>query len=651
MILKRPVLPCLSLALLLAAPLPGQQVTELYVFPDTMRLDPGGRGGLTVQAFDQSGNAVLAVRYRVLDTLVARVASTGVVTGGNRGSTRVVVEAGSRTRAVTVVVAPPSDVPVTSASAPEPGSGSTGPIPAAVGLNRRRLSLSPGNRDTLVLVALEESNRRLAPGLAVWSSTDGQVVEVDAAGAVSALAVGRAEVVVGVGTTQLRVPVSVHQPVAWFGVSPALDDTVQIPLGTSREFTVLPHTADSLPIEGVSLQWSVGDTTVARLDPATGQLTGLSPGRTTLAFQAQGFLAKRWNIKVLSGKIAIAVGRVTLSPGGRDTLRAEHVDDAGRRMGRAAVVWSSSDAAVARVSPAGVLEAVGPGRGQVTARTLSGAAATATVVVTGDLLVAFNRGGRFALYALVADRAEHPAPVVADSFANALDGRYSPDRTRLAFSSDRFGAGNYDLFLADADGHNPVRLTTDPAVDASAVWVPDGRRLVYVSRHGAIRQLYVVETDGSGIRQLTSLPGGAFDPAISPDGVTVVFAGLSAGPDGRPDLYTVPLAGGDPVPATQTPGVSETHPAYLADGTLVWLETSGDASTRVVRGGAAGSLLVPPQFVVDLAVSPRGELAWVERVMPGEGREAAAVTLHWQTPGGEVTVKANPGERIVSPAF
>jgi hypothetical protein len=652
MILKRRLMRVLCLLPLLATPLLGQQVTELYVSPDTLRLDPGNRAGLTVQAFDQSGNAVLAVRYRTLDTTVARVAASGVVIAGARGSTRVVVEAGDRSRSVTVLVAAAGGSGSAAASAPEPGSGSTGPIPAVVVLNRRRLFLSPGNQDTLVLIASEEGNRRLSPGLASWRSTDGQVVEVDAAGVVSALGVGRAEVVVGVGNTQLRVPVSVHQPVAWFGVSPALDDTVPVPLGTSREFTVLPHTADSLPIEGVPLQWSVGDTTMVRFDQATGRLTGISPGRTTLTFQAPGFLPKRWAVQVLPGKIAISAGRMTLSPGGRDTLRAEYLDGAGHRTGRAAAGWSTRDSLVARVSSAGVVEAVGPGRALVSARTSFGAETTATIVVTGDLLVASSRGGRFGLYALAIDRPDVFSPVVVDSFANVIDGRYSPDRTRLAFSSDRFGAGNYDLFVSEADGRNPVRITTDPAIDAAPVWAPDGRRLVYVSRQGAIRQLYVVEADGSGIRQLTSLRGGAFDPAIAPDGATVAFAGLPSGPEGRADIYTVPLAGGDPVPVTQTPGVGETHPAYLADGTLVWLETPGGGGpARVVRRGAAGSLLVPPRLVLDLAVSPRGELAWVERVT-GEGREAATVTLHWQTPrGNEMTLKGNAGERIMSPAF
>ena len=89
--------------LILTAPAAGAQtVTELYVTPDTIRIEPGQRRGLTVQAFDEAGNVVLAIKYRTLDPSVASVAANGTVTAGRAGSTAVMVEAGRKTRMVTV---------------------------------------------------------------------------------------------------------------------------------------------------------------------------------------------------------------------------------------------------------------------------------------------------------------------------------------------------------------------------------------------------------------------------------------------------------------------------------------------------------------------------------------------------------------------
>lgn len=58
---------------------------------------------------------------------------------------------------------------------------------------------------------------------------------------------------------------------------------------------------------------------------------------------------------------------------------------------------------------------------------------------------------------------------------------WSPDGTRFAFVSDRSGANN--LWVADADGSNPVRVSDeeDAVILASPAWSPDGRHL-YASR-------------------------------------------------------------------------------------------------------------------------------------------------------------------------
>lgn len=114
--------------------------------------------------------------------------------------------------------------------------------------------------------------------------------------------------------------------------------------------------------------------------------------------------------------------------------------------------------------------------------------------------------------------------------------RYSPDGTRIAFVSDR--DGNPELYALDAaTGANVLRLTNDPANDTEPAFSPDGARVVFSSdRGGALyRRLYVMDSLGNGTpTQLRMLnPSGqeeTFDaghlaePTFSPDGTRIAFS-------------------------------------------------------------------------------------------------------------------------------
>ena len=58
----------------------------------------------------------------------------------------------------------------------------------------------------------------------------------------------------------------------------------------------------------------------------------------------------------------------------------------------------------------------------------------------------------------------------------------------------------------DADGANPVRLTNDPALDASPAFSPTGRALVFHSTRDGNNERYRMATDGSGLTRLTNEP-------------------------------------------------------------------------------------------------------------------------------------------------
>jgi TolB protein len=83
--------------------------------------------------------------------------------------------------------------------------------------------------------------------------------------------------------------------------------------------------------------------------------------------------------------------------------------------------------------------------------------------------------------------------------------RLSPDGNKIVYTSDE--AGNVEIYVMNADGSNPTRLTVDPAPDVDPAWSPDGQWIAFASQRGGGFDIYIMRPDGSDVRQLTNEPG------------------------------------------------------------------------------------------------------------------------------------------------
>lgn len=108
--------------------------------------------------------------------------------------------------------------------------------------------------------------------------------------------------------------------------------------------------------------------------------------------------------------------------------------------------------------------------------------------------------------------------------------------------------------------------------------------------------------------RLTYDPADDFEPALSPDGETVVFISDRTG---QSDIFSIPLMGGQPTYFTQTPAAREDTPVFSPDGSAIafasdrtgdWdiylMDTNG-ANVRTALGGCAGTDEVHPAFTSD----------------------------------------------------
>ena len=80
----------------------------------------------------------------------------------------------------------------------------------------------------------------------------------------------------------------------------------------------------------------------------------------------------------------------------------------------------------------------------------------------------------------------------------------------------------YDIFRANPDGSNLQRLTSTDGYDAEATIGPDGR-IVFTSLRDGDMEIYSMNADGSGVRRLTQRPGPDGGPFFSRDGKQIVF--------------------------------------------------------------------------------------------------------------------------------
>jgi Tol biopolymer transport system component len=170
--------------------------------------------------------------------------------------------------------------------------------------------------------------------------------------------------------------------------------------------------------------------------------------------------------------------------------------------------------------------------------------------------------------------------VVASTFQDA-GASFSPDGRRIAFESGRSGQG--EIWLADADGSNPVQLTRGPGVaQVSPAFSPDGRRVAFTSiPDRGFGDIWVIDIAGGSLRRVTEGPFHEGLPSWSRDGRFLYYGESRA--DGR-DVFRIPVAGGLPERMTHHGGL---RPRESPDGkTLFYARRRGTAGTSPLMSRA-----------------------------------------------------------------
>ena len=209
---------------------------------------------------------------------------------------------------------------------------------------------------------------------------------------------------------------------------------------------------------------------------------------------------------------------------------------------------------------------------------------TRSVAFAGVALVLAACGGE----KQTATGVPEPTVLVTDSLGRVYDLAPSPDGTRLLYMQTV--AGKAHLFVAAADGSNPVEITHG-VWDRNPFWSPDGKWIAYLGEDPDY-DLFVIASDGSGERkQLTSGRGTDVPRGWVKDGSAILFGRSGLGDD---QTMLISREGGEA--RRLGPDMrGNQHGNYSPDGSLYGFDIhqgGGDATVWVqdTSGGAPKQL-------------------------------------------------------------
>jgi len=181
------------------------------------------------------------------------------------------------------------------------------------------------------------------------------------------------------------------------------------------------------------------------------------------------------------------------------------------------------------------------------------------------LLISSDRNG--GAYQIYRSDAEGTGPIELTKLFGYTVGSpvWSPDGSRIAF--DARVEGNPDIWVMNADGSQPRRMTTEMSEDVTGAWAPDGNSIVFCSNRSGDLQLWRVPAGGGTAVQFTR--EGGFAPRISPD--RKYFYYLKSRATG--ELRRIPVGGG--AEEVVIPSVRDRNWVVTAEGIYVFQMGSG----------------------------------------------------------------------------
>lgn len=158
--------------------------------------------------------------------------------------------------------------------------------------------------------------------------------------------------------------------------------------------------------------------------------------------------------------------------------------------------------------------------------------------------------------------------------------------SRIAIVGAR--GGRKDLYMCDSDGANLVQITKDGVPCLAPSWGPKAAFLVYTSFKSGYPDVYRIDLGGGSMRRdrIAGFKGLNSGPDVSPSGSSVC---LTLSKDGNPDLYVIGSRGGGGSRVTRSSQAAEASPSWSPDGSRIVYVSDRARSPQLYIADSSGS--------------------------------------------------------------
>jgi len=148
----------------------------------------------------------------------------------------------------------------------------------------------------------------------------------------------------------------------------------------------------------------------------------------------------------------------------------------------------------------------------------------------------------------------------SDDLMEALTEKPGIFSTKIAFISDK--TGKREVWIADYDGKNPRKITSNGSINLSPQWSPDGKKILYTSYMKGSPILYAQDLASGAVEAVSDTEGLNIAGRWSPDGkkIALTLSGKTS-----PELYILELDSKNYIQLTSNYAI-DTSPSFSPDG-------------------------------------------------------------------------------------